>query len=230
MNYHHFTELWLQALRQARFPNLYPLHINETIDIHSMDRTYRAFLLWPGAPETKLFTVTAEISWEWDALLSARFATTEEDMLMQVYGDFGIHKDTEPPWLRIDVTLHASIALDTRFPLPLLTNWQRWVKIVSSELETILPSEPDSKEEHLSLLAWRGEPEAAVTFDPQGHTFLQSVSLPAWQGINLPREWDDPDKSDPEPDRQLYEFAMSIRRALEIWQDSLVNLIEDHDL
>jgi hypothetical protein len=39
----------------------------------------------------------------WDALLSASFATNEEDMLMQIYGNFGIHEDTEPPWLRIDM-------------------------------------------------------------------------------------------------------------------------------
>jgi hypothetical protein len=39
----------------------------------------------------------------WDALLSARFATNEEDMLMQIYGNFGIHGDTEPTWLRIDM-------------------------------------------------------------------------------------------------------------------------------
>ena len=226
MEYQEFTDLWLEALRQARFPSLHLLHPSETIDSHSMNRTYRAYLWWPETPDTKLFSVTAEISWEWGALLSARFETTEEDMLMQIYGDFGIHEDSEPPWLRIDVTLRASISLDRRFPLPLLENWQRWVEKVSLELEPILPGGRESEDENQDSLAWRGMPEAVITFDPQGHTFLQRVSLKTWQGITLPRQWDDPEKADPIPDQQLFQFAMRIRRALEVWQESLAYLIE----
>ena len=229
MDYQQFSDLWLEALRQARFPSLHLLHPSETIDIDSMDRSYRAYLWWPETSATKLFGVTAEISWVWDALLSARFATTEEDMLMQIYGDFGIHEDTEPPWLRIDVTLHASISLDKHFPLPLLANWQRWVEKVNLELEPILPGGPESKEENPNFLAWRSNPEAVITFDPQGHTFLQRVSLEAWQGITLPRQWDNPEKADPNPDQQLFQFAMRIRRALEVWQESLAYLIEGLD-
>jgi len=114
MDYQEFINLWLEALGQARFPSLHFLRPSETIDIRSMDRTYKNYLWWPETPETKTFHVTAEISWGWDSLLSARFATAEEDMLMQIYGDFGIHEDTEPPWLRIDMALHATISLDER--------------------------------------------------------------------------------------------------------------------
>jgi hypothetical protein len=226
MDYREFTDLWLEALRQAHFPSLHFLRPVETVDIRSMDRTYRAYLWWPGTPETKLFSVIAEISWEWDALLSGRFATTEEDMLMQIYGDFGIHEDTELPWLRIDVTLHASISLDTHFPLPLLANWQRWVEEVELELEPILPGGSEGEDEDQDSLAWHGTPEAVIIFDSEGHTFLQRVSLKAWQGITLPRQWDDPEKTDPDPYKQLYEFATRIRQALEIWQGSLVYLVE----
>jgi hypothetical protein len=54
--------------------------------------------------------------------------------------------------------------------------------------------------------------------------------MKTWQGITLPRQWDDPEKADPNPDQQLFQFAMRIRRALEVWQESLVYLIEGPDL
>lgn len=195
-----------------------------------MDRTYRTYLWWPETPETKAFYVTAEISWVWDALLSARFATTEEGMLMQIYGDLGIHEDAEAPWLWIDVTLHASLSLDRCFPLPMLVNWQRWVEKVSLELEPFLPGGNESEAEDQEMLAWHGSSEAVIAYDPQGHTFLQRVSLSSWQGITLPRQWDDPDKVGPNPGEQLYQFAIKIRQALGIWQSSLVYLLEGQEL
>lgn len=229
MDYQEFINLWLEALGQARFSSLNLLCPSETIDIRSMDRTYKNYLWWPEMPETKTFHVTAEISWVWDSLLSARFATTEEDMLMQIYGDFGIHEDTEAPWLRIDMALHATVSLDERFPLPLLENWQRWVKKVSLELEPFLPGGNDSEDGDQDTLGWHGNPEAVITFDAQGQTFLQAVVLRSWQKINLPRQWDDPDKADPDPGEQLYQFATNIKQALGIWQNSLVHLLEDYE-
>ena len=229
MDYQEFINLWLEALGQARFPSLHLLRPSETIDIRSMDRTYKNYLWWPETPETKTFHVTAEISWVWDSLLSARFATTEEDMLMQIYGDFGIHEDTEPPWLRIDMALQATISLDKRFPLPLLENWQRWARKVSLELEPFLPGGNDSEDGDQDMLGWHRNPEAVITFDAQGQTFLQAVILRSWQGINLPRQWDDPDKADPDLGEQLYQFATNIKQALGIWQNSLVDLLEGHE-
>jgi len=229
MDYQEFINLWLEALGQAQFPGLHLLRSSEIIDIHSMDRTYGCYLWWPERPETKAFNVTTEISWVWDSLLSARFATTEEDMLMQIYGDFGIQEDTEPPWLRIDVALHASISLDKRFPLPLLENWQRWVKKVSLELEPFLPGGNDSEDGDQDTLGWHGIPEAVITFDTQGHTFLQAVILRSWQGFKLPRQWDDPEKADSDPGERLYQFATNIKQALGIWQNSLVDLLEGHE-
>lgn len=227
MDYDQFTILWHQILEDVRFPNLHFIRPIETIDTRSMDRNYKVFLMWPETPATQMFGVSAEISWTWDALLSGRFATTEEDMLMQIYGDFGIHEDTEPPWLRVDVTLSAAISLDKRFPLPLLANWQRWVASVYADIDPVLPADDEDDENDLGLIAWRGEPEAIINLDSQGHSYLQQIRLPAWQGIILPRQWDDPDKGDPGPDEQLYDLVSRLQQALKIWQESLVYLIED---
>jgi hypothetical protein len=116
------------------------------------------------------------------------------------------------------MALHATISLDKRFPLPLLENWQRWARKVSLELEPFLPGGNDSEDGDQDTLGWHGNPEAVITFDAQGQTFLQAVILRSWQGINLPRQWDDPDKADPDLGEQLYQFATNIKQALGIWQ------------
>jgi hypothetical protein len=58
---------------------------------------------------TSLFYVTATLSWRWDAALSARSATAEEDLLVEILGRDGSYLVTEQPWLRVDVTLNATV-------------------------------------------------------------------------------------------------------------------------
>jgi hypothetical protein len=68
---------WHEALQAASLLTTFPLWPTETIDLPTMDRTYRVMLPWHRQTEAKRFSVTATLSWNWDALLSARFATTE---------------------------------------------------------------------------------------------------------------------------------------------------------
>jgi len=92
-----------------------------------------------------LFYVTVKLSWEWDALLSARFSTTEEDMLMQIYGDFGIHENTEQPWLRVDISLNATLPHDHPMPLPYESAWRTWVSAVHEQESPVFWNEDDKE-------------------------------------------------------------------------------------
>ncbi len=75
-----------------------------------MSRSYELIIYGGLHPKCEPFHLTATIQWDWDAMLSARYETTEEDMLMQIFGDFGIHDDdTVPPRLRMDVCLSAGV-------------------------------------------------------------------------------------------------------------------------
>jgi hypothetical protein len=55
---------------------------------------------------------------------------------------------------------------------------------------------------------------------------LKRVSFDAWQGITLPRHWDDPDKSDPYPDEVLFDFAERIAQAMKCQEDNLARLVK----
>jgi len=54
---------------------------------------------------------------------------------------------------------------------------------------------------------------------------LTRVELSAWQGIDLPRQWDNPDREpDPWPEAQLADLAGRVREALLVWEDCLGHL------
>lgn len=138
-------------------------------------------------------------------------------MLMQIYGDFDIHEDTEQPWLRVDVSLNATLPYDHPMPLPYESTWHRWVGEVHEQILPIFQSEEDEGE----TLSWCGTPEAEFQCGRTGELFLQGVKLPAFQGIRLPRQWDHPDKWDRQPDEQLLDFFGRVKDALLMWDNSL---------
>jgi hypothetical protein len=71
----------------------------------------------------------------------------------------------------------------------------------------------------------RDEPKARFLCGSDGQLWLIGVELSAWQGIKLPRQWDNPDREwDAAPDAQLADFAGRVRQALETWEKSLEHL------
>ena len=157
MNYQEFVDLWRSAWCQTRFQLLHTLNPVETIDIHSMERTYNTAYVWPTMGLTAPFSGCVEISWTWNALLTARPSTTEEDFLMETYGEFGIHEDTVPPWLRIDILFETYASF---VPLPFLTSWQNWIAEVNAKVNPTLLQEDFSVEDTPLSYSWRGEPDS----------------------------------------------------------------------
>ncbi|MFQ5344042.1 MAG: hypothetical protein ACE5F6_21070 [Anaerolineae bacterium] len=224
MNYDHFRTAWHEALNTADLLPFAPWP-TETIDLGQMGRTYSIIMVLRDMQQAKPFYVTAGLSWQWGALQSARIATTEEDMLIELFGHDGHYYDTEQPWLRIDVTLSATLPLDSPMLRPRTDAWHRWVTNVTARLEPLLPIQSRGEKGGLVAFSWRSDPTAQFQCAPDGRLYLTGVELSAWQRIDLPRQWDDPDREqDPEPDAQLVDFAGRMRDALQVWEDSLRHL------
>jgi hypothetical protein len=225
MNYEQFRAVWNQALTEAGVgPHLFPPA--ETVDLGNMDRTYQVYIHLPPSQEVKPFHVTARLSWTWDALQAARTATTEEDALMLFLGDERRWEDTERPWLRVDVRLRATLPRGSTLPLPQPTRWRDWLADVNERLEPLLSTGWETGDDELIVLAHRGEPEAEVRLAADGQLSLARVSLSAWEGINLPRQWDDPDRQrDEHPYDQLADFIERVWEAMEEWNQSSARLL-----
>jgi hypothetical protein len=224
MNYQEFRDLWHNALREARLQIPYPIGPTEQINLHNMSRSYELVIYGGVHPKSEPFHLTATIKWDWDATLSARYATTEEDMLMQIFGDFGIHtEDTVPPQLRMDVCLSAGVPYGIVYPMSGVVQWQRWVRQVSDELQLILPTGYD---EDGGICAYSDPIQASVKLLEDGRLNLESVTFKAWLAIKLPRQWDDPEKRDPSPVGELQDFAIRIAKTMSAMENGLAHLVK----
>ena len=223
MNYQEFRDLWHEALQAAHLHIPYPIGPTERINLRDMSRTYEVIIHGGPHPKCEPFHIATSIEWHWDSILAARYATTEEDMLMELFGDFGIHDDdTVPSQLRMDVCLSASTPYGTIFPMPETARWQPWISETINQLHTILPTLYD--EERL-ICAFSGDLQATIKCQDDGRLSLEKVTFEAWQAIVLPRQWDDPQKEDPYPDKALLDFAYRISKATTTWENILVYLV-----
>lgn len=224
MNYDDFRMAWQEALAGAR------LQIwgftDETIVLRNMARAYRTYV-WLGGhpPPVDAFNITAELSWKWDALLSARSETVEEEMLMQVLGEDRRDEPTEPPWLRVNIVLHATRPWGEELPMPTTPVWKHWVVAVEPRLDPLLWRGVEDLDGRLAVLAWRGEPEARFICQSDGLLALAAVQVSAWEGVTLPRQWDNPDRGyDEEPDEQLADLLGRVAQALQVSEESRESL------
>jgi hypothetical protein len=59
-----------------------------------------------------------------------------------------------------------------------------------------------------------------------GQLYLTGVKLSAWEGIDLPRQWDDRAREqDEDPYEQLADFVERVWEAMDGWNQSLVHLL-----
>jgi hypothetical protein len=228
MNYDQFRGIWHETLYAADLLQ-FPPRPTETVDLDWLSRGYKISVSLRSVQRAGPFHINAGLSWRWDAALTARSATTEEDLLVEVLGEDGYYLVTEQPWLRVDVTLRATLPMDSPLPMPDAGAWRRWSSEVATRLAQCLPiigMDEDAIEP--ATLSWRGEPTARLHCDPDGQLYLTGVELRAWQGIDLPRQWDNPDRpSDDWPDVQLADFAERLHQALQEWEDCLVHLHQE---
>ncbi|HWO20044.1 MAG TPA: hypothetical protein VNO30_14760 [Kofleriaceae bacterium] len=231
MTYEQFKELWTRALQGAGFSVMGVELVEESLDLRSMRRKCRSVVGVAGWWEQPLVHTTASFEYAWDALQSARTATTEEDLLSELLDRDAVDEvQTERPWLRVDVTLHASGTYGKARSMPSPAAWAKWAAEALDRLERSEPlvSEAVTREGRggrIVHLAWQGEPQARVLVARDGSLRLEGIELRSWQGIELPRRWDDPARRpDAPPDQQLVAMFGRVKAALAAWRESMDRL------
>lgn len=228
MNYDAFRRLWEASLRGAGLITSYD-NVEEAVVLPTMARRYTRRVGMFQSKVGEPITSSMELSWEWDALLSARTRSTENDLLTELHGREAYSPaDTAQPWLRIDVKLHGKVAQDVPLPLTSAESLRSWVAEVASQVNPLAPPLDDELDREGVVEAWLGEPEAHVRCGTTGDLWLLGVALEGWQGVELPRQWDDSDETPDEgPEAMLDAFAGSLARALSAWTKSLKRLLPE---
>ena len=228
MRYDEFRALWDRGLAEAKIPVWG--RPTERIDMLSMARHYEIAVEPLGRQDARPFFVTALLSWRWDALKSARTATTDEDLLREIHGREETEDlNTEQPWLRVDLRLRATLPWGQPIAMPSSTVLAGWIQELTGRLERFEPLLPEqiareTSEGLLEVLAWKGDPTLDASCDADGGLLLHGVTLEAWHALDLPRRWDDPDKVDPYPDDDLARLLAHVRGGLVAWVDCLDHL------
>jgi hypothetical protein len=230
MTYEEFKKAWIWALRESTLPIIGVDLIDETLDLRSTDRICKSAVGPSGGQHAEPFHVTAALEFRWDALHVARTVTNEGDMLEWLLGPDKRETKTKRPWLRVDVTLRASMQWGKEIPLPPPLAWARWARETIGRLEgveAIVPDEQvrEGKRGLPEILAWQGEPEAHVLCSPDGLLRLRGVELATWQAIETPRRRDDSERRpDRPPDEQLVAMFKRLKVAMNAWMEALDHL------
>jgi hypothetical protein len=230
MDYDEFKSSIMAALHESRLPIL-GLAPGEVLDLHGLQRTFTVGVE-PLDPDIgKPFHVAATISFRWDAIQTARTLSCEEDLLVELLGREDAQDiETERPSLRVDVKLHASLEWGKGLPMPAPATWAKWSREALGRLEKIEPliSEDvvrESADGYHAILGWQGDPEMKVTCNGLGELRLGSICVKAFQMIDLPRKWDDPEReADEDPHEQLRAMFARVRAALYAWAEVMDHL------
>jgi len=227
MDYHEFLACWIAALRDAPFENLGGLDpMRESIDTRILDRQVESVVL-PARQHGDPFWVSGRFEWRWSAAHTARTTTTEEDFLADVLAvdyDHLSRVQSRPPWIRVDVKLTANLQDNQMIPLPSSSAWSAFATEATTRLEHVerLVSEEVQLDEvgQVEILAWAGQPRIEAECRSDGSLWLRSVSVSAWQGVDLPRQWDDPSRDrDPDPRAALDAMFERVASAMHLWTE-----------
>jgi len=231
MNYDEFKSSFLASLKDSGLPLISAGLGEEILDLRSMDRTCTVHVEPVGRQIGGPFRVTGSISWRWDALHTARTATREEDLLTELLGrEEGGEIDTERPRLRVDIRLRAGLDYGKSIPLPAAKAWAKWGREALGRLENVerLVTEETTRETpdgRLAVLGWQGDPEVKLTCNPEGELRLEAITVRAFQIIELPRQWDDPERAqDERPEEALMAMFQRIRQAMYAWGEVMDHL------
>lgn len=226
MRYEAFKEVWERTLRASRLGR----HgfSEETLNSTTLSRRYSVRVEPPQGQDSRPFHITAELSWRWSAMHSARTAYSEEDAVTELLG-LRAPAQTAQPWMRVDIVLSATLPYGEPIAMPTPKAWAEWAREVLGRLESIEPLLPEERtrqasEGRIEALAWREEPQVEARCAPDGKLQLAGVSLAAGLALDLPRQTDSDEQQDDDPGEALVDLFGRLERALRAWSEGLDHL------
>jgi hypothetical protein len=198
----------------------------ETIDLADTGRTWTARLLRLSPRRVEPFHVSAEISFTWGPAQSARGHTCEEDLLTELVGRRSRPLRTERRWVRVDLSLHASLPWGSTTPLPEPGLLGAWTATVAEEAAATFDDFKEKAGRVAAVLGGHGELEVTARPAPDGTLSLASVTMSGFGIVTIPRVWDDPERRQAERQQVggLRRLAGRFKSAFDGWTNAVSDL------
>jgi len=225
MDHEQFLRVMLDELGDAGLA-VSPVERTEHLELHHGDRKVALELPDFGRERDVVFTCWTTVEWTWRALQSARAATTEDDVLVELFGRLPVMPQTEPGAVRVDLTLKATAPWRSNLTLPDSATWARWSGAVHAALEPLLGLEVLEGEDgqHRVLGGWDG-PVVELACDTAGHLTVSRLQATAFELVDIPRQWDDSRRPpDPDPRERLGDLVRRLVEARTAWREALREL------
>jgi len=227
MRYETFRANWEHAQTAARL-HLQAAAADETLDLASLARTYSALVAAKPHSIHGPYYVTATVYWRWSSLLTARAATSEDDVHAELFGrSGGRRRAVMAPWVRVDLKFNATLSHGKAVALPSPAALQRWSVETGDGVEEVwAPSLRKKRRKEVRGLPvveqWCGEPAARVEFNTDGEPRLTRVEMHAWRGVEFAPAWSGSDVEwSPTLQRDLDALALRVRDGLDVWTKKL---------
>lgn len=223
MRYHDFRDHLRDRLTDA---GLFSRHIGqvfETIDLADTHRCCR-FSVCRSEERAEPFHVSAEIAFGWSPFDAARAYTTEEDLLVELFGRGKQEGQTQRRWKRVDLELHANLPYGSTTPLPDPQLLSSWTASVAEKLDSLFSDVTKRGRRVVAVLG--GREEVKVRCKAGTPLSLDGLSVSGFRIVEVPRIWDDPERRSREKgiDRELARLAKRFNQAFVAWTDSLAEL------
>jgi hypothetical protein len=217
---------WLDALRSQALLSRFDFS-EDLIDIRTMARKHSVRIGLDMPQYAEPFLASMRLGWTWTPVHSARTYTNEDDMLSELLGrEQADTVVTEPPWVRVDIEMHATLP----FGNPLRTQGpdalRRWTREATRALEPTLRTKVERNAHGVEAVhACLGEPEARVQWNDSSELLLLGVELASWRGVELPRASDVDSPFEADTATQLQRLAVDAHAAFAAWTRSLMLLL-----
>jgi hypothetical protein len=227
INYETLKRKWERALKRCRF-----FRFNDTQEIlnwNAMSRCVESGVLVRPLGFTMgngLFELGAMLSWGWSALQTARYHTTEDDILAQMVGPDTLENIPLPTTeedTQSEMRIHAEIKVHIRrdrtvypaqFDLNGLANGI--AACIGRFFESVKDHKPESPADPYFYVCWVSEPGARLRWTDDGFA-IDAIVVELSERFLLPRAWDWVDESYPTYpiDGQLDSLLGRVREAME---------------
>lgn len=196
------------------------------LDLSTMNRLWQMTIVPFGlATSLAQWQYSAEVSWAWSALDTARHYTTEEDLVCELTGDWqGADTIAIELYVHVEYKLHPPKDL----PYPSMASikqwWQKGLRAFYRQNPAIkeLPDDPM----HIGYLTYNFEPTLMTTLE-DGKPRLERIQLRTRRTLYVPRSFDDPDKlAEEEPlEEQVQSLALIIKDSCVSLRESIAYLV-----